>query len=129
MSGASSVAIDSAGNVFIAASHDQVIDEVPSGHNNAPGLCRAIPYHRTGGDNARRLPHTLPLPVSIVFDKSDNLYVADATNHSVRMITAEVAMSRRLSDQMVRGCTAEASCGDGGPAAVRIDGCTIRSFC
>jgi uncharacterized protein (TIGR03437 family) len=76
------VAVDSKGNIFIADTGNHRIREVTAGVINtiAGGT-------GTGGDGGPAINAQLSSPVSLAFDPSGNLYVADSGSTSIRMIT------------------------------------------
>jgi sugar lactone lactonase YvrE len=82
----SGVAVDGAGNVFVADSQDQTIrkittEAVVSTFAGTPGT----PGRADGtGQNAR-----FNLPVAVAIDKSDNIYVADSSNQTIRQVTPD----------------------------------------
>ncbi|MGD0648786.1 MAG: Ig-like domain repeat protein [Acidobacteriaceae bacterium] len=78
------VAIDLAGNVYIADSHNHRIREIRSGiiitiaGTGTPGF---------SGDSTAATAAQLSLPTGVAVDKSGNVYIADTNNHRIREIT------------------------------------------
>ena len=82
------VALDSSGNVYIVDYKNSVIREVTSNGNintvagdNGAGAGYS-------GDNGAAVTAQLDLPISIAFDSSNNMYIADSTNNRIRKVTA-----------------------------------------
>lgn len=88
LSNPTGVAVDSTGNVYIADSANSVIRMVaPSGTittfagDNIPGY---------EGDTGPANQAELNIPVAVAVDSSNNLYIADADNNAIRIVTAGV---------------------------------------
>jgi sugar lactone lactonase YvrE len=81
------VAVDRAGNLFIADSNNHRIRKVAA----ATGIITTIAGHGIAGyngDNIAAANAQLNLPVKITFDAAGNLFIADRENNRVRMILA-----------------------------------------
>ncbi len=84
LSGPHGVAVDSAGNLYIADSANNVVRKVSSGvittiaGNVTPGF---------SGDNGPATSAQLNFPVSVALDSAGNLYIADELNHRVRKVS------------------------------------------
>jgi sugar lactone lactonase YvrE len=110
------LALDSAGDLYIADSHNHRVREVAAATGTistiagtgAPGF---------SGDGGPATAASLDLPTALALDALGNLYLADTGNHRVRRIaaaTGEIAT--------VAGNGIEAFAGDNGPAsAASID--------
>ena len=120
----SHVAFDSAGNMFIADTYNNVVRKVAAqtgtistyaGDGNfAPGL----------GDGGPATSATLATPQGLAFDSAGNLYIADSSHGEIRMVSASDSGGGRV--RVVDECTKTISTlagngnagesGDGGPA-------------
>lgn len=85
------VAVDEAGNVFVADSNSHVIRRIAAGNDvvttfaGLPGS----PGSADGRGNAARFR----FPRGLCVDRGGNVYVADAGNHLIRMITTDGQVS------------------------------------
>jgi sugar lactone lactonase YvrE len=104
------LALDSAGDLFIADSHNHRIREVSS----ATGTIATIAGTGAPGFSGDGGPGTaarLDLPTALALDALGNLYAADTENHRVRRIAAATG-----AITTVAGNGVEAFAGDNGPA-------------
>jgi uncharacterized protein (TIGR03437 family) len=105
------VVVDGAGNLYYADSTAQRIRRISAagiittiagaGAYNAPGFA---------GDGGPAISALLATPLGLALSSGGNIYVADADNNRVRMITAAGIIST------VAGDATEGFAGDGGPA-------------
>lgn len=104
----SAVAIDKAGNIYVADSGNHRLRRIaPNG--------QITPFAGTGslgstGDGGPAINATLNSPSALAFDSKGNLFVADAGNHRIRRISTDgiiTTVAGNGDDQMA---------GDGGPA-------------
>ena len=101
------VAVDSAGNLYIADTYNQCIRKVSNGvittvaGNGTPGY---------GGDNGPATSAQLYDPFGVAVDSAGNLYIADTGNASIRKVESGVIAT-------VAGNGTAGYTGDGGPAA------------
>ena len=102
-----SVAVDSAGNLYIADSYNFRIRKVSGGAittvagNGAPGF--------GGGDNGPATSAPLSLPRGIAVDSADNLYIAEFNSSRIRKVSGGVITT-------VTGNGTPGFGGDNGPA-------------
>jgi len=108
ISGASGVAADAAGNVYIADRFNNRIRKVTVG-----GTISTVAGTGTqsfSGDGGPATSATFNQPYSVAFDAAGNLYIADKNNGRIRKVTAAGVIST------VAGTGSGSSLGDGGPA-------------
>jgi sugar lactone lactonase YvrE len=109
------IAVDSAGNLYLADTHNQRIRKVSAltgtittiagvgGATSAPQ-----PF---AGDNGPAASATLALPRGLTLDAAGNLYIADTANHRIRVISASTGVISTVAGQGT-----ETFAGDGAPA-------------
>jgi sugar lactone lactonase YvrE len=104
----SAVAVDSAGNLYIADSNNNRIRRV-----TAAGVISTVAGRRTAGFSGDAGPATaaqLNFPSGVAVDSAGNLYIADYGNSRIRKVTAAGVIST------VAGNGTFGFSGDGGPA-------------
>jgi len=110
------LALDAAGDLYIADSHNHRVREVSS----ATGIIATIAGTGVAGfsgDGGAAKSAQLDLPTALAFDAAGDLYIADTGNHRVRRIAATTG-----AITTVAGNGIEAFAGDNGPAtAASID--------
>lgn len=113
------VALDSAGNLYIADTYNNRIREVgPSAPPSTIGTISTIigtGFGGFGGDGGAPLSAELNFPTSVALDSSSNVYFADSGNSVIREYnigTGTVSVIAGLPQQPCNAFT----CGDGGPA-------------
>ncbi|MFJ9431207.1 RICIN domain-containing protein [Streptomyces sp. NPDC101490] len=102
------VAVDSAGNLYIAEYHNFRVRKV-----TPAGVISTVAGNGTGGfagDGGPATAARLNRPFSVAVDGPGNLYIADAENHRVRKVTPDGVIST------VAGNGTAGFGGDGGPA-------------
>jgi uncharacterized protein (TIGR03437 family) len=102
------LAVDSAGSIYFADSSGQRIRKIASN-----GIITTVAGNGNAGysgDGALAFASELNVPVSIAFDGSNNLYIADSDNFRIRMVSAASIIST------FAGNGTEGFLGDGGPA-------------
>ena len=103
------VAVDGAGNLYIADSHNHRIRRV-----DASGIITTIAGTGVGGfsgNNGPAVDAQLDLPTSVALDGAGNLYIADSYNSCIRRVDAATGIITT-----VVGTGAVGSDGDNGPA-------------
>ncbi len=78
------VAVDAAGNIYIADTHNHRIRKVASGTITTIAGTGAAGFSGDGGAAASAV---LNLPTAIAVDTAGNLYIADTNNHRIRKIS------------------------------------------
>jgi len=78
------VAVDAAGNIYIADTHNNRIRKVTSGAITTIAGTGAAGFSGDGGAAASAV---LNLPTAVAVDAAGNLYIADTNNHRIRKIS------------------------------------------
>src|ERR1035438_7314213 len=102
------VAVDAAGNLFIAGTSDPRIRKV-----SASGIITTVAGTGTqgfSGDGGPAAAAWLYEPWGVATDAGGNLFIADAGNQRIRKVTADGIVTT------IAGTGAQGSSGDGGPA-------------
>jgi sugar lactone lactonase YvrE len=110
------LALDAAGDLFIADSHNHRVREVAA----ATGVIATIAGTGVAGfsgDGGMATAARLDLPTALALDTAGDVYVADTENHRVRRIAAATGVITTVAGNGI-----EAFAGDNGPAtAASID--------
>jgi uncharacterized protein (TIGR03437 family) len=104
------VAVDKAGNVYIADTYNDSIRKVAA----AGGIMSTFAgtsVQGFSGDGGAATGATLDTPTALALDAAGNLYIADTNNHRIRKIGTDGNINT------VAGTGGASSSGDGGPAA------------
>lgn len=111
------VAVDSAGNVYVADSNNHLIRKISTG-----GFVSTIAGTGTAGfTNGSALAATFNYPWGVAVDSSGNVYVADANNHAIRLLSGGnvTTFAGSGSPGLVNGAAASAQFNY--PRAVAVD--------
>ena len=107
--GPSGVAVDAAGNIFIADTFNAVRKVAPSGMiSTVAGSYQAAGY---SGDGGAATKASLYSPAGLAVDGAGNLYIADLGNNRVRKVLPDGTITT-----VAGGGSPATSNGDGGPA-------------
>ena len=114
------VALDSAGNLYIADTYNNRIREVTPGNPpNSFGTITTIAG--TGiagfaGNGKPALSAQLNFPSGVAVDGVNNIYIADTGNFAIRKVDPTSLLISNVAGIPQQSCKAGSSCGDGGPA-------------
>ncbi|BAP54369.1 leucine-rich repeat-containing protein [Thioploca ingrica] len=92
----SGIAFDKHGNLYIADSKNHVIRKIDN-----YGIITTLAGNNTSGysgDNGLALAAQFNLPVQVVIDSQDNLYITDQNNHVIRKINANGIITTLAGD-------------------------------
>ena len=112
LNGPTAVAVDDAGDVYIADSENNQVRKVDTSGNIS--IVAGSPTGLAGntGDGGPAIDATLELPYGLAVDQAGNLYIADSGNSRIRMVnTAGVISNFAGNPNRMAG-----NGGDGGPA-------------
>jgi uncharacterized protein (TIGR03437 family) len=105
------VTVDGAGNIYIADGNNNRIRKV------AGGMITTVAGNGTGafaGDGGQAVNASLNIPADVAVDLAGNLYIGDAGNNRVRVVSASGAIST------LAGIDNNGYSGDGGPATAAM---------
>jgi sugar lactone lactonase YvrE len=105
------LAFDSAGNLYIADTENDVIRKVTASTGIISTVAGGVPYAPPIGDGGPATSANLLRPSAIAFDGSGNLFIADTYNHRVRMVSATTGIITTVA-----GNGSATYSGEGGPA-------------
>ncbi len=103
------IAIDKAGNVYIADDHNNVIRKVDPSGIISTFAGNTIAGHT--GDGGPATAAALSLPIGIAVDTAGNLFIADANNNVIRKVNKTTGIISTYAGTGAKGYT-----GDGGQA-------------
>jgi len=103
------LAVDSAGNLYVADFGNNVIRKVTTG--GAISTVAGNGRQGYGGDNGSAILAMLNAPQGVAVDSSNNLYIADTLNYRVRKVTPGGTITS------IAGTGIPGNTGDGSPAA------------
>ena len=122
------VAVDGAGNLFIADSDNNVVREVAAatGYITTYAGNRNAGYSANKGDGGPAVDAKLSFPQGLAIDGAGNLYIADTGGNAVRMVTASTGIIVTYAGNHKPGYSGDAgpvkSAAIGEPTALAIDG-------
>jgi hypothetical protein len=111
LSGPSHVAVDSAGNLYIADSRDNVVREVSAQTGIISIFAGSGNYSANLGDGGPATAATLASPQGLSFDSAGNLFIADSGHARIRKVSANNGTITTVAGGGTSGLL-----GDGGPA-------------
>ncbi len=103
------VAVDKAGNIYIADAYNDAVREVIASTGTMTTFA-GNGQEGLGGDGGAATGALLDTPTALVFDAAGNLYIADTNNHRIRKVGTDGNIST------FAGSGEASSSGDGGPA-------------
>lgn len=107
----SGVAVDTAGNVYIADTLNSVVREVTVSNGNINTIVGTIGKFGSSGDGGAASSALLYYPFGLAVDSAGNLYIADTFNHEIREV---LAFNHTINT--VAGNLKATYAGDNGPA-------------
>jgi sugar lactone lactonase YvrE len=118
LSSPTGTAFDSAGNLYIADSGNDVIREVLA----ATGIIQTVAGNGHAcssacGDGGPATSAELNAPAGVWLDGQNNIYIADTGDYTVRVVNAQTGIINVVAGVEQTPCLA-APCGDGGPATM-----------
>ena len=112
----SGLAVDAAGNLYIADSLNSVIREVTVSNGNINTIAGTIGKNGSTGNGGAATSALLFYPFGVAVDSSGNVYIADSFNQEIR----EVSALNHTITTIAGTAGAAGSSGDGGPAAAAL---------
>ncbi len=105
------VAIDGAGDLYIADSGHEVIREISAASGLISTVAGTPGTAGYSGDGGAATSATLRFPGAVVLDSSGNLYIADTNNNVIRQVSPSTGAIQTIAGNGIYGYG-----GDGGPA-------------
>ena len=106
----SGVAMDSAGNLFVADNENHSVRRVEAASGNITTVA-GTGEAGFSGDGGPATAATLAFPFGVALDAADNLLIADTVNNRIRLVDASSGLIATVA-----GSGQVGSSGDGGPA-------------
>jgi sugar lactone lactonase YvrE len=105
------IAIDKGGNIYFADGINEVVwrQDASTGNLSVIAGTGVAGY---SGDNGPAISAQLYYPRGVAVDTSGNVYIADADNNRIRMVSAQTGVIKTIAG----GSGSFSSLGDGGPA-------------
>jgi len=118
LSSPTGIAFDSAGNLYIADSGNDVIREVVA----ATGIIQTVAGNGHAcssacGDGGPATSAELNAPAGVWLDGQNNIYIADTGDYTVRVVNAQTGIINVVAGVEQTPCL-RTTCGDGGPATM-----------
>ncbi len=122
LSAPTATAVDGAGNIYVADAANNAVRKI------AGGVITTIAGNGTAGflgDGSPAVNAQLSNPLGVALDASGNIYIADAGNNRVRMISAQTATISTIAGNGIAGSTGDGSTAKNAelsnPSAVAVD--------
>jgi uncharacterized protein (TIGR03437 family) len=113
------IALNSAGDIFIADSQDNLIRKVTASSGNISTVAGYIGFTGYSGDGSSALQATLMNPEGVAVDAAGNIFIADTGNDVIREVTASNGNINTIAGTGgTSGAVAPGSTGDGGAATM-----------
>jgi len=110
------LAVDAAGNLYIADSLNSAIREITVSNGNINTIAGTIGKNGHTGDGGPATSAMLYYPFGVAVDSTGNLYIADTFNQEVREVSAQTHNITTIAGK----AGAIGSTGDGGPPAAAL---------
>jgi trimeric autotransporter adhesin len=104
-------AVDSAGDIFIADALNNLVWEVSAATGTITVVAGTAGTAGFSGDNGAATSAELNSPSAVAVDSAGNLYIADAGNQRIRMVSTGTGLIATIAGNGTGGFS-----GDGGPA-------------
>jgi trimeric autotransporter adhesin len=114
------VALDSAGNLYIADTANNRIRKVSPANGGSAATITTVVGTGTAGGYGNGVPAiqaNLNAPYGVFVDSSNNIYISDTGNLVIREVNASTGIITTIAGVEGQSCSpSTALCGDGGPA-------------